>query len=293
VRLSEDPAKLASVRDNIFPVARAVVTDWDAFPWHRNTRTGEIDADVPWSSQALCMSVWGTVTAPEGAEVRKLVGRAAPHAELARVLADRVLRVALERIDGDLLNEKGSGNPTNLDVVVETGSDAVVIESKLSEPLGGCSQPPKQCSGTYGPGSDLKWRTPAPCRLAIPDGRRTARAYWTVMDTLAGGSFTAPGSPCPFRGPGYQVMRTIASAFRLGERRGKDWRVVFAFPFTLGGSTPADVAAVRDRLLPEHRSRIGLLDYDALAAALLSGESAVARDLGRHMATRIAAARTK
>jgi hypothetical protein len=36
-----------------------------------------------------------------------------------------------------------------------------------------------------------------------------------------------------------------------------------------------------------------LLDYDALAAALVAGESEVARGLGQHIAARIAAGRNK
>ncbi len=293
MRLSDKPAKLAAVRENIFPTARALVRDWDTFRWHRNTFTKEVDADVPWSSQALCLSVWGTVASSEGADVRLAVGRACDDPLVAKAIEDAVGGVTPELVEPVLLNEMG-GEPTNLDVVVEVDSLIVVIESKLSERLGGCGQlKKKHCSGIYGPGSDLKYRTPAPCRLTIPDRARTARSYWTVMDALAGGPFAPVGSPCPFKGPGYQVMRTIASAARLGELRRKDWRVVFAFPFSLGGTTLADVAAVQNRLKSEHRARVGSLDYDTLAAALVAGGSDVARELGRHMAARIAAGRNK
>lgn len=292
MRLTDNPAKLAAVRANLFPDAHALVRDWDTFPWH--TRGREVDADVPWSSQAFCMSVWGTLPVDDARELRQLVGRLSGDPVVAGALDAAVPQVTAEVVDRELLDEKGLGMPTNLDAVIELPSLVVVVESKLSEPFGGCSQAAnRHCSGFYGTGSDLKHGTPAACRLAVPDGRRMARSYWTVMDALSGGSFAGLGSRCPFLGPGYQVMRSIASAYRLGQLKQKDWRIVFAFPASLAGSTPTDIAAVRGRLLPEHQRRVGSLDYDTLSGALLAGDSARARALGRHMASRIAAARTR
>jgi hypothetical protein len=295
-KLSDDPRRLQRVRENIYREAHHILRgDWDGFSWHRSGPKDDrvVDADVRWSSQALCMSVWGTAAAPGCADVRTAIARVCGDPAVARGLEGASAHLTFELEDRELLNEKGTPLASNLDVVIEFDSLVLVVESKLSEPLGGCSQFPTNCSGRYESGSDKKTMTTAPCRLQVQDNKRTPRQYWTVMDALAGGPFAPVGSPCPFKGPGYQVMRNIASAARLGELRRKDWRVVFAFPFSLGGTTPADVAAVQTRLKPEHRARVGLLDYDALAAALVAGESEVARGLGQHIAARIAAGRNK
>src|SRR6185369_16644738 len=59
---SVPPAKLATLRGNIFDGAHAAIGDWHTFPWHRDNG-GEVQADKPHSSQALAIDVFGAIGA--------------------------------------------------------------------------------------------------------------------------------------------------------------------------------------------------------------------------------------
>src|SRR5205809_1834713 len=58
----------AKIRHNVFHAAHGVVHDWAKFKWRP-------DADLPHSSQAFCVSVWGTFLSSAGKVVRELVSR--------------------------------------------------------------------------------------------------------------------------------------------------------------------------------------------------------------------------
>ena len=107
------------------------------------------------------------------------------------------LTLELESNSRELLNEKG-GTQSHLDGVLVLKGLTVVIESKLTEPLGICWQAKHgHCSGKYGPGSDLKLRrTDVSCRLEYQDGRRTPRLYWDIMKAISKeGAYPAGDTP--------------------------------------------------------------------------------------------------
>lgn len=277
------------LRSNIHPAAHGAVEDWVTFPWHRD-RSGVPDSHVPHSSQAFCMSVWGTMARDDAAAARHAIGLVLGDAEVSESLvASPELR--LEYTQQDVLNEGGAGNPTNVDALLLCNGLVIVIESKLTESFGSCGQVKSgYCSGRYEIGSDLKTLTDAPCRLEVQDGRRTPRRYWEVIGSLSRPGEYQPGVACPFAGRGYQVMRTIAFASEFASRKGADWRVVFAFPQTLSPESVADVAGVARGLLPEHQERVLQLDYESLARALRDEGEPIASDLGNYMKSRMSAA---
>jgi hypothetical protein len=165
------------------------------------------DADRPHSSQAFCISVWGTFAAERGRRVRAVIAELVKDEGVVRAVdKSDAVSLRLEDVNRRRLNEFGAGNPTQLDAIVGLADLTVVVESKLTEGLGRCSQPPKNCSGDFKPGSDIKTKSNAPCRLAVQDGRRTPRLYWDVMHQISRPDSYPEGGLCPFAGPGYQAQ---------------------------------------------------------------------------------------
>ena len=282
------PSNVAGIRENLFSSAHQSIPDWARFHWHRS-RSGTADADLPTSSQAFCISTWGTAASKDGIGVRSA---------LALVLKDDLLDswltgtemgdFHLEFVDRLLLGEEGAGNPTNLDAVWEFPEVTLVVESKLLESFGPCTQVRGgHCSGVYGPGSDLKNHTDAACRLTVSDGARRPRRYWDVLEGI--GYSPAAGQPCPFAGPGFQVMRVITAAAELARQRRTDWRVVFAYPETFAPEPGLTIDRVRELLPPEMQSRILTLDYEDLVGQLLAGDDVTAQELGSHLWRRLMA----
>ncbi|HWQ56061.1 MAG TPA: HNH endonuclease signature motif containing protein [Bryobacteraceae bacterium] len=281
------PANVDSIRDNIFDEAHFAIEDWAGFPWHRPKKGALPDADRPHSSQAFCISVWGAFAAQRGGRVRAVIAELLNDESMVRAVAtSKAVSLRLEDVNRRRLNEfpAGWGNPTQLDAVVSLSDVTVVVESKLTETLGRCSQPPKQCSGDFKPGSDIKTKSNAPCRLGVQDGQRTPRLYWDVIRQISRPDAYPEGGKCPFAGPGYQTMRVIASAVQVCR---SSWRVVFAYPFDQ--ATRREIDSVVERLLPEYQDRILHLDYVELARALSreAESDPIARDLGAHMSARL------
>jgi len=284
---SEGLPNLQGIRENIFSVAHAAIDDWTTFSWHRPKKGALPDADRVNSSQAFCISVWGAFASEQGGRVRSIVGEVLGDDGMMRsISASRRVALRLEDVNRRRLNERGSGNPTQLDAIVCLSNLTVVVESKLTEQFGHCSQPPKQCTGEYAKGSDIKTGSNAPCRLLVKDRSRTPRLYWEVMGQISQSEAYPEGVRCPFAGPGYQVMRVIASAVQACK---SSWRVIFAYPF--GGSTRREIDAVVERLLPEFQTSVFHLDYLELAKALSRDAESdpVARGLGAHMTERLRA----
>jgi hypothetical protein len=216
---------------------------------------------------------------------------------VASILKDPLFQKALEPYDAsvplelesdsrELLNEYG-GKQSHLDGVIKLDGLSVVVESKLFEPLGACSQAKeKHCSGIYGAGSDLKRKTTFACRLEDQEGSRTRRLYWDVMKSISAKDAYQEGKPCPFAGGSYQVMRNIAAAAKLAEQ-GQEWRVIFAYPQSSDPKTGNLIALVKSKLAAEQQHRILTLDYVKLAKELITSEDATAHALGEHMATRL------
>jgi len=277
------------IQTNIYSAAHGAIADWDNFAWHYSNRTP--DACVLHSSQAFCISVWGTFASPRGKVVRVVVASILQDRLLCKILEQRDsgLSLELESNQCELLNEHGQGHPSQFDGVLRLKGLIVVIESKLTEPLGTCSQVnQKDCSGIYGPGSDLKLnKTEFPCRLVYRDRSRTPRRYWEIMKPLSIEGAYPFGMPCPFAGGGYQVMRNIAAAAELARTSGIEWRVIFAYPRSTGAGADEAIELVKGKLVSEHQHRILKLDYSVLAERLMLSEEPTASGLGRHLMTRL------
>jgi hypothetical protein len=276
----------SALKGNIFHAARRTINDWDSFAWHIG-RNGNNDTHQKNSSQAFCLSFWGTLATVEGRHAR---------AAVAQMFSDDFLRKALTSVDGDLalafeydsrdlLNEHG-GTQSHLDVVLSLADISLVVESKLTEKFGWCSQvKARNCSGTYGPGSDLKLRKDSACRLEYQDRHRTPRVYWDVMKSISAPGAYETGGKCPFAEGGYQVMRNVAAAVCHGRERGVDWRVIFAYPWNQ--HTDLDIEKVVRRLTAENQSKVLRLDYFRVAETLSMSPDPIARDLSGHMAARL------
>ena len=155
-----------------------------------------------WGSQALCVSIWGSIAENEkrGAIVRDIL--AAAGIEL-RLNAQPTIECEV-RGRRDVLSEYGGSNPTCPDAIITGGEAVLAIESKFTEHLGGCSQVkqktvttpkgkvkhPPACSGHHEIGSDLQTMSDAPCRLTVQDGERTPRRYWEVGARLFDPTFS-------------------------------------------------------------------------------------------------------
>jgi hypothetical protein len=126
------PANLQAIRENIFAAAHPVIKDWDRFPWHRPEKGAQPDADRPHSSQAFCISLWGTVSRPEGAEVRTVISQLVDDGCIERHLGQRCPELTLEFADRDLLGEHGAGTPTTVDARLHYRGFDLIIESKLT-----------------------------------------------------------------------------------------------------------------------------------------------------------------
>ena len=193
--------QVEKIRSNIFKDAWNSICDWQAFPWHLS-RDGTPDSHLEHSSQAFCISVWGSMSGSVSRVLRTEIGELveSPVSDAFR----EAPQVEFEYSDRNLLNEHG-GIPTTMDVLATWPDLVLVIESKLTESLGACSQPSRGfCTGTYGHGSDVKTGTSALCRLEVADGSRTRRLYWEVMKSLAKPDAFPEGVPCPFAGQAYQ-----------------------------------------------------------------------------------------
>ena len=284
------PSNVTGIQENLFPSAHQSIRDWTQFRWHR-TRSGTATADLPTSSQAFCISAWGTAASQHGAGVRSALALVLNDELLSsRLTASEMGVFQLEYVDPLLLGEDGAGNPTNLDAVWELPGVTIVVESKLLEPFGSCTQARNgHCSGVYGPSSDLKTQTNAACRLTVADGARRPRRYWEAMDRL--GYSPVVGQPCPFSGPGFQAMRVVAAAAELARRRCTDWRVVFAYPECFAPEPGLTIDRVRALLAPEMQTRVLKLDYEDFVEQLLAGDDAMAQDLGSHLWRRLMACR--
>jgi hypothetical protein len=271
----------ATVRENLFP---------GALP-HVDRHVGELleeRSNVPWSSQALCISVFGAIAeSPARAELMQQTLTAAGVSVQPEGDPELLCEVRGRR---DVLNEIGGSNATCPDVLVEWPSLTLTIESKFTEHLSPCGQidlrqrqgrteiRPKKCSGNHELGSDLRTRTDAACRLTVPEnegrrGYRSERWYWKVgaglfrQDVLA-----PPRSPCPFADGKYQLMRNLCFAAALAAKHSS--RHDFAFVLAYVGQaksasgSEADFAAFHEMLLPEAAARTGAITYEKIAAML-------------------------
>lgn len=303
---------------HVFEGARAHVADWPASHWH-----SEISS--PRSSQALCVSVWGTLAGSRkrAAIITDIV--AAAGTDVGPIAAPTVRCEA--GADGGLahlLNETGANaTPTCVDALVTWAGGALTVESKLTEPsFGDCSQthqrtdkPPgapkgtrialsPACNGTHGTGSDLKTGTRAPCRLRTWDGARAPRLYWDLAPELFQPDALLPdGRPCPFAGPSFQLMRNLETAYALAAPRSarpdrakapvvqrREWGMLVAHAACHPNAAAhrAELDAFRQLLLPDVRPRVGLVTYEQIAVILRTHKlGALADDVERRLVSAV------
>ncbi|MFN2469718.1 MAG: hypothetical protein ABR583_01785 [Gaiellaceae bacterium] len=181
-----------TARENLFRAALA----------HVDKHVGALLEDrsnVVWASQALCISVFGTIaeSSNRGELMRRILAAARIGVDPA---GEPDLRCEV-RGRRDVLNEFGGANATCPDVLVEWPTLTLTIESKFTEHLGPCGQialrrgksgttiVAKKCSGDHETGSDLGTKTAAACRLTVPEnegrrGYRSPRRYWEVAGSL-------------------------------------------------------------------------------------------------------------
>jgi hypothetical protein len=120
--------------EHVFVRAREHVSDWPRSRWH--TGIGS-----PNSSQALCVSVWGTLAShPERDSIlEEILDLAGLH-----VGTPRATRITCEAgADGTLahlLNEVGGNTtPTCVDALIQWPGATIAVESKFTETgFGGC-----------------------------------------------------------------------------------------------------------------------------------------------------------
>ncbi len=185
----------------------------NAFKWHGHAHSER-------SSQVFCISAFGTLRcfAARDRVLDELFSYA--FSEFAFRRKVRRWEIIPEFEEPAMLGETGRGQPTSVDALCVSSNDVICIESKFvadaREGFGSCGQFTKgACGGFYGPGSDLRTRTAAWCRLESWEGERAPRLYWTL-----GRRFFAPSvfqrqrshEFCPLRGPNYQLMRNFLFA---------------------------------------------------------------------------------
>jgi hypothetical protein len=172
----------------------------DRLHWHRH-------ADQPHSSQVFCVSAFGGL---RHLPVRdRVVGRLL--GQPVGATDDPNWSIELEVARPDLLSEYGRVQPSSVDALLRSREAVVCQEAKFLKDaeagFGGCSQPGRdengqvRCAGYYGPGSDLKTRTGAWCRLEVWDRERSPRTYWTLGRAFfreAVFAKQADGQTCPF-----------------------------------------------------------------------------------------------
>jgi hypothetical protein len=258
------------------------------FPWH-------VHAGSPRSSQALCLSAWYPLREAEARHevVKRLLVTSLP---AIPPRAGRRWEISVEVSRPELLAE-GGGQPSSIDVLLLADDAAVCVESKyLSDALAGfgrCSQFPNACRGFYGPGSDLKTESVAPCRLSVADGRREARRYWTVAERLfrneALGPSREPGSCVLNRS--YQLARTLFFAAELARTTNRPhFGALGIAPAATAEVIEAQVATFSDHvLLREHAGRVGVAHYERLVKELLESGDEAAAAVGRFVASRLPA----
>ncbi len=187
---------------------------WGKFPWHRY-------ADRPNSSQALALSVFGTIATHTRQD--DIIGAIAATIGLPSA-GPWTLHPEWKDPDA-LLNEP---TPTQIDAYARSPYAALVIEAKFTEALGSCSQvDPKlqQCNGRYETQTNPVNGMSGRCALTAKN-----IAYWRYIPTLFDRAHNVDHAPCPFAGSNYQLMRNAVLAEALRQRHKIAAAVILAYP---------------------------------------------------------------
>lgn len=261
-----------AISRNLFSLALQPSEKTQPFPWHR-------DADSPRSSQAFCLSAFGSLRHQEFGAVSDgiiadFVAEAFPWMRTAK--RPRHWQIEVEVENPPLLNETGAGQPTSIDVLLSSSKDVVAIESKFlvdaEEGFGRCGQyyakNGPRCRGFYGPGSDCCTGTSAWCRLENWDGHRAPRLYWSFSRPyFKPEMFRAQtsGDTCPLRDSNYQLVRNFLFAAARAITESKDnFVVLVTCPGIRTAKLEKQINSFCEMLLPDYRNRVKLVHYERL-----------------------------
>jgi hypothetical protein len=210
------PEKRSAIEANLFPGSLPAIADWTQFPWHLHGN--QIDSDVPHSSQALALSVFGFVKCAPSAERDIAMNTLAT---LVGVPTGNGWRIELEWTDhGNPLKER---QRTQLDVFAKHAAGMICVECKFGEGDGGpCSQPAvirsgahageRQCNDSYAMQINPVNGREARCALTGKGIR-----YWQHATEVFTISADIDHRPCPFRYGWYQWMRNLTLCHALAE----------------------------------------------------------------------------
>ena len=202
-----------AVLDNLFHGARQAAFDLLPGLWFMCKR---VDADVPYSSQALALDVFGTLKYAKSRDrVCNLM------ASLLEVPPGGPWEVLLEFEDPDnLLHEMQ--HKSQIDVLLKGAKSLIALECKFAETrLEPCSQIGKtgkgvvQCNGNY----ELQVN-PANGRTSFCALSGKGIRYWEHIPRIFQFPADQAHRPCPFARDWYQWMRTLVMADALAEKRG-------------------------------------------------------------------------
>ncbi|WP_366182972.1 hypothetical protein [Flavobacterium ovatum] len=187
-----DNYKLRQIEKNIFHRSFGATSDFKKSQWHK-------DSDRANSSQALAIDFWGCV---------KLSPQKDKIINLFFDKKESNWEFIFEFTSSSLLNEKTS---TQIDVVIQSDSCVLFLESKFTEADGGgCSQIDStthydfQCNGNYETQTNPVNNKTCKCALT---GKGIK--YWDYIDYLTTFSKNNEYQPCPFKGGEFQWMRNI------------------------------------------------------------------------------------
>lgn len=258
------------------------------FHWHS-------DANLPHSSQVFCVSAFGSI--------RRLPVKDQIIGELLGVPEHEVQsskwNIQLEVERPELLAEFGSGQASSIDVLLLSSTSVICIESKFltdaKAGFGKCSQVKEtNCAGYFGPGSDLKTKTNAWCRLEVWDRDRSPRAYWSLGRAFFRESVyekQSEGKQCPFDGPNYQLMRNFLFAASISQQKKlHNFSVVVMSPERTAGKLVKQIEEFRNTIIqPQFHNRIQFFTYEKLIGHLRQAQIESASKLADFLSSRITA----
>ncbi len=195
--MSINEQKVKSIKENIFIRSQASILDYYTFDWHNYN--GEIDTNKVNSSQAIAIDFWGCLKLSpyKNQIINKLFIKDCDNWD-----------IVFEYTNKNLLSEI---RPTQIDVIIESNSFAIIIESKFTESDGGkCSQTNRtkngllQCNGNYEEQTNCINKIQSKCSLT---GKGIL--YWDYIDSLTIFNKDENYLPCPFQKSEFQWMRNI------------------------------------------------------------------------------------
>lgn len=209
--------KIESIKENLFFRSQKSIPDYYSFDWHNYK--GEIDTNKINSSQAIAIDFWGCL-------------KLSPYKNqiINRLFSKNcdAWDILFEYTNKNILSEK---RPTQIDVIIESESIAIIIESKFTETNGGmCSQTKKsengysQCNGNYEFQTNHKNGIKSKCALT---GKGIL--YWDYIDSLTKFDKNETYYPCPFKNSEFQWMRNIcfATAYAKYKNIGSECYLVY------------------------------------------------------------------